>query len=67
MKTSTKVLSAIIYTDTDAPQVTVLSPFLFSLCPADCRSQHEATPITEFADDTGLTGLITDMALTTDN
>ena len=46
-------------TNTGAPQGTVLSPFLFSLYIANCRSQSENTPIVQFADDTGLTGLIT--------
>ena len=37
----------------------MLSPFLFSLNIADCRSQSENTPIVQFADGTGLTGLLT--------
>ena len=41
------------------PQGTVLSPFLFRLYTADCRSFHDSCPIDKFADDTGLTGLIT--------
>jgi len=45
--------------NTGAPQGTVLSLFLFSLNIADCRSQSENTPIVQFADDTGLTGLLT--------
>ena len=48
------------YTNTGAPpQGTVLSQCMFSLYIADCRGQHENTPILKFADDTGLTGLIT--------
>ena len=35
------VLSSVIYTDTGAPQGTVLAPFLFSLYTADCRSTDE--------------------------
>ena len=46
--------------NTDAPQGTMLSLFLFSLYTEDCRSQHENTPITKSADNTGLTALITD-------
>ena len=38
----------------------MLSPCLFSLYTAGCRGQHENSPIVKFADDTGLTGLITD-------
>ena len=41
--------------NTDAPQGTVLSLFLFSLYTEDCRSQHENTPITKSADNMGLT------------
>ena len=46
-------------TNTGAPQWTILSLFLFSLYTADCRSSHDSSPINKFADDTGLTGLIT--------
>ena len=38
----------------------MLSPFLFSLYTADCRSQHENTPIVKTEDDTGPSVLITD-------
>ena len=37
--------------------VVVFFVFLYT---ADCRSQHENTAIIKFADDTGVTGLITD-------
>ena len=47
-------------TNTGAPQGTVRSPFLFSSYTADCRNQHENSPIVKSADATGLTGLITD-------
>ena len=42
------------------PQGTVLSPFLFSLCTADCQTSHDDCNIAKYADDTILTGLITD-------
>ena len=48
------------YTNTDAHQGTVLPQFLLSLYTADCRGQHQNTPVVKFADDIGLTGLITD-------
>ena len=35
------------------------APFLFSSYAADCRNQHENTPIVKSADATGLTGLMT--------
>ena len=38
----------------------MLSLFLFSLYTADCRSQHENTPIVKTEDDTGPSVLITD-------
>ena len=38
----------------------MLSPFLFSLYTADCRSSQESCLIDKFADDTALTGQITD-------
>ena len=38
----------------------MLCPFLFSLYTADCKNVHELCPITKFANDTGLTGQITD-------
>jgi hypothetical protein len=54
------VISSVLKTNTGAPQGTVLSPFLFSLYTADCRSSHGSCLIDKFADDTGLTGQITD-------
>ena len=38
----------------------MLCPFLFSLYTADCKNVQELCPITKFANDTGLTGQITD-------
>ena len=46
-------LTDIMLTNTGA-QGTVLSPFLFSLYSADCRSSHDSCPTDKFADDTGL-------------
>ena len=60
VRLSKDIVSSTVYTNTGAPQGTVLSPFLFSLYTADCRNTHESCPIVKFADDTGLTGLITD-------
>ena len=60
VRLSNNILSDVMYTNTGAPQGTVLSPFLFSLYTADCRHAHDSCPIVKFADDTGLTGLITD-------
>ena len=52
------MLSSILFTNTGAPQGTVLSPFLFSLYTADCRSTHENCIIDKYADDTALVGKI---------
>ena len=53
------VLSSVICANTNAPQGTVLAPFLFSLCTADCRITDESCPLEKFADDTELVGKIT--------
>ena len=52
------VLSSVISTNTGAPQGTILAPFLFSLCTADCRSTDESCPLVKCADDTELVGKI---------
>ena len=52
------LLSSAISSNTGAPQVTVLAPFLFVLYTADCRSIDESCPLAKFADDTELVGQI---------
>ena len=52
------LLSSAISSNTGAPQGTVLSPFLFVLYTADCRSIDESCPLVKFADDTELVGKI---------
>ncbi len=60
VKLGVDTYSNVILTNTGAPQGTVLSPFLFSVYTADCRSSHTNCLIDKYADDTVLTGLITD-------
>ena len=59
MKKQSDLMSDVIFTNTGAPQGTVLSPFLFSLYTADCRASHDNCLIDKYADDTALTGQIT--------
>ena len=60
VKLGRSVTSRTICTNTGAPQGIVLSPFLLSLYIADYKNVHKSCPITKFANDTGLTGQITD-------
>ena len=53
-------LSDIITLSTGAPQGCVLSPFLYSVFTNDCISHRATVKIAKFADDTTVTGLITD-------
>ena len=50
--------SSIIYTNTGAPQGTVLAPYLFTLYTSDIRSANNDCVLVKFADDTALIGLI---------
>ena len=53
-----KAISSARTTNTGAPQGCVLSPALFTLYTADCRSNSDANLLIKFADDTSLTGLV---------
>ena len=57
LKTSS-TQSDVLYTNTGAPQGTVLAPFLFTVYTSDIRSSNENCSIVKFADDTALIGLI---------
>ena len=51
-------MSSIMTTNTGAPQGTVLSPFLFSVYTSDCVINAPSCPLVRYADDTSLSGLI---------
>ena len=53
-----KAISSAQTTNTGAQQGCVLSPALFTLYTADCRSNSDANLLIKFADDTSLTGLV---------
>ena len=53
-------VSDIVFTNTGCPQGTVLSPYLFSLYTSDSRIDNEMCSLIKYADDTALTGLISD-------
>ena len=53
-----QALSSLLTTSTGAPQGCVLSPALFVLYTADCRSKEDGNVMVKFADDTSLSGLI---------
>ena len=52
------LFSKTIVLNTGAPQGCVLSPILYSLFTNDCRSCNDSVKIVKFADDTTITGLI---------
>ena len=52
------VLSSTKVLNTGAPQGCVLSPLLYSLFTNDCRCNDDSVKIVKFADDTTVTGLI---------
>lgn len=55
---SSNCMSDVQYSNTGAPQGTVLAPFLFTLYTSDVRSSSDSCHLIKFADDTALVGLI---------
>ena len=55
-----QAVSDVLVTNTGAPQGCVLSPALFTIYTADCRTKESCSLQIKFADDTSLTGLICD-------
>ena len=53
-----QALSSLLTTNTGAPRGCVLSPALFVLYTADCRSKEDGNVMVKFTDDTSLSGLI---------
>ena len=53
-----QALSSLLTISTGAPQGCVLSPALFVLYTADCRSKEDGNVMVKFMDDTSLSGLI---------
>ena len=53
-----QALSSLLTTNTGAPRRCVLSPALFVLYTADCRSKEDGNVMVKFTDDTSLSGLI---------
>ena len=59
VRLNSSLFSSTTITNTGAPQGTVLSPFLFSIYTSECRALYDNCVIDKYADDTVLTGLIT--------
>ena len=52
-----------ISTNTGAPQGTEITPFLFALYTADCRSTDESCPLVNFSDHTEMIGKLVMMKM----
>ena len=57
---SSGLTSDLVYTNTGRPEGTCLSPFLFTLYTAHCRSTHDECQTDKFAGGTAQMGQITD-------